>query len=80
MDISARKQKCIESAGKENAMPLQPAEFQCFVPWLDQRPLINATGSNENECHVNLTMLDLSDEELQRVIIRSATLSFNSQK
>ena len=56
-------------------MTLQP-EYACFVPWLDQRPLINATGSTESECEANLTMLDLTDEELNRVVIRPATLSF----
>lgn len=40
----------------------------------DGRPLINAVGSSENECHANLTMIDLSDEELQRVQILPATI------
>ncbi|ELG7184128.1 TPA: hypothetical protein ACP3ZG_000543 [Pseudomonas aeruginosa] len=49
-------------------------EFECFLPWVDGRPLINAVGSSENECHANLTMIDLSDEELQRVQILPATI------
>lgn len=61
-------------------MPQQPAEYPCFVPWLDQRPLINAIDPNENECHVNLSMLDLSNEELHRVVIKPAKLSFGSDE
>lgn len=49
-------------------------EYPCCVPWIDGRPLINAVGTNETECHVNLSLLDLSDDELQRVVILSAAL------
>lgn len=48
--------------------------FDCYAPWLNGRPLINAVGSSETECHANLGLLDLSDEDLQRVEIRSAKL------
>lgn len=61
-------------------MSQQQTEFSCFVPWLDQRPLINATGSNENECQANLFMLDLSDEELQRVVIKPAKLTIENME
>lgn len=50
-------------------------EYPCCVPWIDGRPLINAVGTNETECHVNLSLLDLSDDELQRVVILSAAIN-----
>lgn len=46
----------------------------CIVPIVDGKPLINAVGTDETECNVNLSMIDLTDEELQRVIFKSAAI------
>ncbi|WP_408601469.1 hypothetical protein [Pseudomonas sp. PLMAX] len=56
------------------------AEHPCCVPWLDGRPLINAIGTNETECHANLSLLDLSDDELLRVVFLQATVNFQEPK
>lgn len=56
------------------------AEYPCCVPWLDGRPLINAIGTNDTECHVNLSLLDLSDDELKRVAILPAKVNFERPK
>ena len=45
------------------------------VPVVDGRILENATGSNGAECAANLDLVDLTDEELQRVEFRRAILS-----
>lgn len=54
-------------------------EFECFLPWVDARPLINAVGISATECHANLTMIALSDEELQRVQILPATIKLKGE-
>lgn len=46
-----------------------PARAGCLVPTLDGRLLVNAVGSTEAECHANLSLLDLADAELKRVVI-----------
>lgn len=46
----------------------------CIVPVLDGQPLINAIGSNDNECHANLALIDLTDDELQRVELIASTV------
>ncbi|HBO5516219.1 TPA: hypothetical protein L4559_005147 [Pseudomonas aeruginosa] len=54
-------------------------ELECFLPWVDGRPLINAVGISEAECHANLTMIDLSDAEFQRVQILPATIKLKGE-
>ena len=48
--------------------------FQCWVPVLDGRPLINAVGVNKTESHVNMDLIELSDEEVNRATVVQAEL------
>lgn len=52
----------------------KPEGVECVVPYLDGKPLVNAVGSNETECHANLGLLDLTDQELNRVELIVGTL------
>lgn len=54
--------------------------FPCTVPWLDGRPLINATGSTEAEAKANIGLLDLTDEELKRVEFVDAELAVDRRE
>lgn len=46
----------------------------CVVPVLDGRMLINAVGSNETEAAGSLSLLDLEDDEFNRVEYRKARI------
>lgn len=44
-------------------------EYECIVPWLNGEPLINSVGTSESECHANLALVDLSDNDLESITL-----------
>lgn len=43
------------------------ARYECYVPWLEGRPLINCIGYTEREAWRNLSHYGFSDHELRSV-------------
>ncbi len=50
-------------------------EYKVVVPTLNGQVYLNAMGSNLSEAEVNLTFVDLSDEELSQVVFKDGRLT-----
>lgn len=76
IDDALARTAAIRRAMLEEGIALASAgkAYDCLVPWLDGRPLVNAVGTSEAECQANLAMLDLDDDDLKRVALKNGSI------
>lgn len=81
IDDVQERTSAIRRAMLEEGIALARAakSHECIVPWLDGKPLINAVGTSEAECQANLSLLNLDDEELKRVKLKTGSLQVTSE-
>lgn len=52
-------------------------DVSVLIPVLDDRILKNAIGSDQNEVDVNLSFIELTDEEEKRIEFKTGTVVFD---